>query len=67
MGRVEEEGLRRCYHGYDTQKQCIELPCETGFRSGRRMPNSERQCVRSPLNDGGSPPMLKPAPSISRD
>ena len=30
-GRVEEEGLRCCYHGwlYDTQGQCIEMPCET--------------------------------------
>jgi nitrite reductase/ring-hydroxylating ferredoxin subunit len=31
-GRVEEEGLRCCYHGwlYDTQGQCIDMPCETG-------------------------------------
>src|SRR6516225_9820285 len=30
-GRVEEEGLRCCYHGwlYDTQGQCIDMPCET--------------------------------------
>ena len=30
-GRVEEEGLRCCYHGwlYDTQGQCISMPCET--------------------------------------
>jgi nitrite reductase/ring-hydroxylating ferredoxin subunit len=30
-GRVEEAGLRRCYHGwlYDTQGQCIDMPCET--------------------------------------
>jgi phenylpropionate dioxygenase-like ring-hydroxylating dioxygenase large terminal subunit len=29
--RVEEEGLRCCYHGwlYDTQGHCIEMPCET--------------------------------------
>jgi phenylpropionate dioxygenase-like ring-hydroxylating dioxygenase large terminal subunit len=30
-GRVEEEGLRCCYHGwlYDTKGQCIDMPCET--------------------------------------
>jgi phenylpropionate dioxygenase-like ring-hydroxylating dioxygenase large terminal subunit len=30
-GRVEEEGVRCCYHGwpYDTQGQCIDMPCET--------------------------------------
>jgi nitrite reductase/ring-hydroxylating ferredoxin subunit len=30
-GRVEEDGLRCCYHGwlYDTQGQCIDMPCET--------------------------------------
>jgi phenylpropionate dioxygenase-like ring-hydroxylating dioxygenase large terminal subunit len=30
-GRVEKEGLRCCYHGwlYDTQGQCIDMPCET--------------------------------------
>src|SRR4051794_13165267 len=30
-GRVEERGLRCCYHGwlYDTQGQCLEMPCET--------------------------------------
>ena len=30
-GRVEEEGLRCCYHGwlYDAQGQCIDMPCET--------------------------------------
>jgi phenylpropionate dioxygenase-like ring-hydroxylating dioxygenase large terminal subunit len=30
-GRVEEEGLRCCYHGwlYDTQGRCIDIPCET--------------------------------------
>ena len=30
-GRVEEEGLRCCYHGwlYNTQGQCIDMPCET--------------------------------------
>ena len=30
-GRVEEQGLRCCYHGwpYDTQGQCIDMPCET--------------------------------------
>jgi phenylpropionate dioxygenase-like ring-hydroxylating dioxygenase large terminal subunit len=30
-GRVEEEGLRCCYHGwlYDTQGQCIDIACET--------------------------------------
>src|SRR5438309_6152024 len=30
-GRVEEEGLRCCYHGwlYDTQGRCIDMPCET--------------------------------------
>ena len=29
-GRVEEEGLRCCYHGwlYNTQGQCIDMPCE---------------------------------------
>ena len=35
-GRVEEEGLRCCYHGwlYDTQGHCIDMPCETDeFRS----------------------------------
>jgi nitrite reductase/ring-hydroxylating ferredoxin subunit len=30
-GRVEEDGLRCCYHGwlYDTQGHCIEMACET--------------------------------------
>jgi nitrite reductase/ring-hydroxylating ferredoxin subunit len=30
-GRVEEEGLRCCYHGwlYDTRGQCIDMPCGT--------------------------------------
>ncbi|MBV8121389.1 MAG: Rieske 2Fe-2S domain-containing protein [Alphaproteobacteria bacterium] len=30
-GRIEEGGLRCCYHGwlYDTQGQCIDMPCET--------------------------------------
>jgi nitrite reductase/ring-hydroxylating ferredoxin subunit len=30
-GRVEEEGLRCCYHGwlYDTQGRCIDMPYET--------------------------------------
>ena len=34
FGRIEERGLRCCYHGwlYDTQGHCIEMPCETsGF------------------------------------
>lgn len=34
FGRIEERGLRCCYHGwlYDTQGQCIEMPCENaGF------------------------------------
>jgi nitrite reductase/ring-hydroxylating ferredoxin subunit len=31
-GRVEEEGLRCCYHGwlYDARGQCIDMPCATG-------------------------------------
>ena len=31
-GRIEDEGLRCCYHGwlYDTQGRCIDMPCETG-------------------------------------
>src|SRR5436309_5446102 len=30
-GQVEERGLRCCYHGwlYDTQGQCLDMPCET--------------------------------------
>jgi nitrite reductase/ring-hydroxylating ferredoxin subunit len=30
-GRVEEAGLRCCYHGwlYDTAGQCIDMPCES--------------------------------------
>jgi nitrite reductase/ring-hydroxylating ferredoxin subunit len=30
-GRIEERGLRCCYHGwlYDTDGQCIDMPCET--------------------------------------
>ena len=30
-GRVEEAGLRCCYHGwlYDTAGHCIEMPCES--------------------------------------
>ena len=30
-GRVEEKGLRCCYHGwlYDTRGQCIDMPCES--------------------------------------
>ncbi|MGE0829322.1 MAG: Rieske 2Fe-2S domain-containing protein [Hyphomonadaceae bacterium] len=29
-GRVEEEGIRCCYHGwlFDTQGRCLEMPCE---------------------------------------
>jgi nitrite reductase/ring-hydroxylating ferredoxin subunit len=29
-GRIEERGIRCCYHGwlYDTQGKCIEMPCE---------------------------------------
>lgn len=37
-GRIEERGIRCCYHGwlYDTQGRCLEMPCETeDFR--RRM------------------------------
>jgi len=31
FARVEEEGLRCCYHGwmYNTQGRCIDMPCET--------------------------------------
>jgi nitrite reductase/ring-hydroxylating ferredoxin subunit len=31
FARVEEDGLRCCYHGwlYDTNGHCIEMPCET--------------------------------------
>lgn len=31
FGRIEEGGLRCCYHGwlYDTQGHCVEMPCET--------------------------------------
>ncbi len=46
-GRVEEAGLRCCYHGwlYDTQGQCIDMPCETEeFRERRGCPIS---CVSS--------------------
>ena len=35
-GRIEEAGIRCCYHGwlYDTEGQCLEMPCETEeFRS----------------------------------
>jgi nitrite reductase/ring-hydroxylating ferredoxin subunit len=30
-GRIEEGGIRCCYHGwlYDTQGHCIDMPCET--------------------------------------
>jgi phenylpropionate dioxygenase-like ring-hydroxylating dioxygenase large terminal subunit len=30
-GQIEERGIRCCYHGwlYDTQGQCIDMPCET--------------------------------------
>jgi hypothetical protein len=30
-GQIEERGIRCCYHGwlYDTQGQCLEMPCET--------------------------------------
>ena len=30
-GRIEENGIRCCYHGwmYDTQGKCIDMPCET--------------------------------------
>lgn len=30
-GRVEQGGIRCCYHGwlYDTEGQCIDMPCET--------------------------------------
>jgi phenylpropionate dioxygenase-like ring-hydroxylating dioxygenase large terminal subunit len=30
-GRVEEAGIRCCYHGwlYDTEGQCIDMPCES--------------------------------------
>jgi 5,5'-dehydrodivanillate O-demethylase len=32
-GRVEENGLRCCYHGwlYDTQGKCLDQPCEPVF------------------------------------
>ncbi|HEY1504817.1 MAG TPA: Rieske 2Fe-2S domain-containing protein, partial [Stellaceae bacterium] len=32
-GRVEQEGLRCCYHGwlYDTQGKCLDQPCEPVF------------------------------------
>lgn len=32
-GRVEENGLRCCYHGwlYDTQGKCLDQPCEPAF------------------------------------
>lgn len=31
FGRIEERGLRCCYHGwlYDTEGKCLEMPCET--------------------------------------
>ncbi len=34
-GRVEEEGIRCCYHGwlFDTQGQCLEMPCEPSDRT----------------------------------
>jgi nitrite reductase/ring-hydroxylating ferredoxin subunit len=30
-GQIEERGIRCCYHGwlYDTQGQCLDMPCET--------------------------------------
>jgi nitrite reductase/ring-hydroxylating ferredoxin subunit len=30
-GRIEQEGLRCCYHGwlYDIEGRCIDMPCET--------------------------------------
>jgi nitrite reductase/ring-hydroxylating ferredoxin subunit len=30
-GRIEERGIRCCYHGwlYDTHGQCLDMPCET--------------------------------------
>ncbi|MDA0653399.1 MAG: Rieske 2Fe-2S domain-containing protein [Proteobacteria bacterium] len=30
-GDIEERGIRCCYHGwlYDTEGQCIDMPCET--------------------------------------
>src|SRR5438093_2909632 len=30
-GRVEERGIRCCYHGwlYDTEGRCIDMPCES--------------------------------------
>src|SRR5882672_8343049 len=43
-GRVEEDGIRCCYHGwkYDTQGRCIDQPCEPE-RGARAM-----QLVRQP-------------------
>ena len=43
-GKVEERGLRCCYHGwlFDVQGHCLEQPCEPNFgapsRSRRRQP-----------------------------
>lgn len=41
-GKVEEAGLRCCYHGwmFDTQGRCVDTPCERG--------SSTRERVRQP-------------------
>jgi phenylpropionate dioxygenase-like ring-hydroxylating dioxygenase large terminal subunit len=43
-GRVEERGIRCCYHGwlFDAQGRCLEQPCEPGGRS----PNCDK--IRQP-------------------
>ncbi len=52
-GRVEEEGLRCCYHGwlYDRQGQCIDMPCETEeFRKRMDVLTSPPRIGRSPTS-----------------
>ncbi len=43
-GRVEEDGIRCCYHGwlFDTEGRCVDMPCEPnsgeGYRQNVRQP-----------------------------
>src|SRR5262249_55490542 len=60
-GRIEEEGLRCCYHGwlYDAQGRCIDMPCETEeFRkamANQRIPTGAWNTILSPAEAAALP------------
>jgi 5,5'-dehydrodivanillate O-demethylase len=47
-GRVEEDGLRCCYHGwlYDTEGRCLDQPCEPAFSDFKKMVRQGAYAVR---------------------